>query len=332
MEHQYRRKPRTSKQKRPTRLSVPGPQIDLATVQKQHSKTPENRTPNISPIKAPQLPCNNIQHLFFTTQNIDLSYQHPGEEQSWRCCKIQPCPNHHISAQEEEYKQQLKQFKKGAVTKPNQENYDACWDANHTNTPKPLAPATPVIGTSRIPATDTTEESEDGENSEETEEPTQPSKGSPKKSRLPSSEQPKREETEEPKQEEDTREGPPDPDNDPLDQDLAQYDSDDDNMSKVCKAFDGISKLDPNGTNWPIWYWHVQQAAGSLGRDYKNLLSKEADLLKMEKNKEVLSTIALLILDSIYHRYMHIETTYQLISALKHNFNIHHAALHHQMF
>ncbi|KAF9526078.1 hypothetical protein CPB83DRAFT_837731 [Crepidotus variabilis] len=96
-------------------------------------------------------------------------------------------------------------------------------------------------------------------------------------------------------------------------------------MSKVKKAFEGITKLEPDGSNWSIFITCVKRATLSLGGNYSDLLSSPKKILTLDNiqhDQELLHAITLLLPDSIFHRYMHKTHTYEVISALEDDYNI----------
>ncbi|KAF9523628.1 hypothetical protein CPB83DRAFT_898575 [Crepidotus variabilis] len=211
------------------------------------------------------------------------------------------------------------------VFKPSRENFEHCWDGNHQTAyndlenPPPLEPLLePPVQS--FASTSHSDYQTHPTSPDQQFPPTSPPK-SPPRPRSPSKAQPDRNSDQEPYDP-----SPPDPDNpsDPPDT-QAEPDSDDEDMSKVKKAFEGITKLEPDGSNWSIFITRVKRATLSLGGNYSDLLSSPKKILTLDNSQhdqELLHAITLLLPDSIFHRYMHKTHTYEVISALEDDYNI----------
>ncbi|KAF5331560.1 hypothetical protein D9611_007602 [Ephemerocybe angulata] len=123
----------------------------------------------------------------------------------------------------------------------------------------------------------------------------------------------------------DKEEDKEDPDSEPDPDDSGaedEIDSDDDmSTSKAKKAFDGINKLAANGSNWAIWWSRVERATKSIP-DYGGLLTAKPASTDLAADADLLNAVISLIPDSIYLRYSTYPTTFELITALKGDYNI----------
>jgi len=172
---------------------------------------------------------------------------------------------------------------------------------------EPSAPATPVVAPTPSAPKPPTDPPEDPPSSPEHQSPPAPPPV-PLPHRSPSPLQP-------PTPPSDDRNGPESEDN---------TDSDDDDMSKVQKAFEGISKLEPNGSNWAIFIHRVESVGASLGNKYAKIINKDGNHtdIDAEADKELRHAIALLIPDQIYYCYLSINSTIDFMDRLRVNFNM----------
>jgi len=95
-------------------------------------------------------------------------------------------------------------------------------------------------------------------------------------------------------------------------------------MSKVRKAFEGIAKLEPNGSNWAIFIHRVTSTGTSLGDKYARIVNEDGDHTEIDAgaDKELRHAIALLIPDTIYYRYLTIKSTTKFLEQLRADFNV----------
>ncbi|KAF5334142.1 hypothetical protein D9611_015017 [Ephemerocybe angulata] len=102
------------------------------------------------------------------------------------------------------------------------------------------------------------------------------------------------------------------------------HDDDMSSTSKAKKALDGITPLSADGSNWPIWLSRVVRASKSISTKYGALLDSKptsaADSIAADA--DLLNAIICLIPDSIYLRYISYTTTFDLITALKCDYNV----------
>ncbi|KAJ3916873.1 hypothetical protein F5877DRAFT_80491 [Lentinula edodes] len=111
------------------------------------------------------------------------------------------------------------------------------------------------------------------------------------------------------------RSSPPPPDPEDLDPGAEvsdpESDDDNDNMSKVFKAFDKVSTLKSDGSNWDTWKNRVELATQSIGfSDHLTSNPKddtEAWEAKKDDNGNLLNAIVGRLSDQIYRRYKNYE-------------------------
>ncbi|THU98748.1 hypothetical protein K435DRAFT_856282 [Dendrothele bispora CBS 962.96] len=78
-------------------------------------------------------------------------------------------------------------------------------------------------------------------------------------------------------------------------------DSDDETMSKATKAFDKVTKLKADGSNWGTWATRVEHAATSIGySDYLDAVPADS---KKQEDADLLNAMIGRLPDSIFRRY-----------------------------
>ncbi|KAJ3924619.1 MAG: hypothetical protein NXY57DRAFT_1044782, partial [Lentinula lateritia] len=104
-----------------------------------------------------------------------------------------------------------------------------------------------------------------------------------------------------------------------------ESDDDDDNMSKVFKAFDKVSTLKSDGSNWDTWKNRVELATQSIGFS-DHLTSNpnddtEALEAKKDDNGNLLNAIVGRLSDQIYRRYKNYDNVFDLWKNLLSDFD-----------
>ena len=262
----------------------------------------------------PNIPCYSRGHIclqrsgywhdytYYTTETIDFS---------WLPCKQQPCPNRYLKKFNEEELSHLppavaEQCDNHATltyiekTRIQIQEEKAAKAAASSSSPPPQP--TLAAASSPPPSQPTSLSPKPGSNN-----PT--SERKPASSPSPPPATPKTPPAKPPKKEDN------DSDSEPSDSDSDNEDEDDE-MSKVKKAFEGISKLHPDGSNWAIVYHRIKGACRSLGNDYLTLLENAPGTASLTKDGELQYAITLLIPDSIFYRYLTKTTTKDLIAQL----------------
>ena len=94
-------------------------------------------------------------------------------------------------------------------------------------------------------------------------------------------------------------------------------DSDNDNMLKAMKAFDKVTLLKSDGSNWDTWKTRVELAARSIQYEayLKTKLSNSSNSQK-EADSNLLNAVIGRLSDGIFRRYKNYPTTKQLWSNL----------------
>jgi hypothetical protein len=94
-------------------------------------------------------------------------------------------------------------------------------------------------------------------------------------------------------------------------------------MSKALKAFDKVTLLKADGSNWDTWSSRAERVAISIG--YKKYLEwkSEDNMTSTQKDEDndLLNAMIGRLSDSIFQRYKKLECTYQLWSALKKDYD-----------
>jgi len=307
--------------KKPLVLPVQNPESIL-----RKPATPKPAVPKPTPAQIPD--CTDFGHLAwhrrdrdkFTNNNLTLNQA--GEVVN-RACAQQPCPNRlkypppeiveKIEFQwqycsNENYREVEQEYKLVEPFAPTSPVASASSTKPITSPPvEPTAPATPVAPTPVAPKPPANNPPSDPPSSPEPESPPAPPPA-PLPCRSPPAPQ------------------PPNPPSDNGDGPESEEDSsdDDDDMSKVRKAFEGIAKLESNGSNWAIFIHRVTSAGAALGKKYARIVNEDADHtdIDADADKELQHAISLLIPDTIYYHYLTIESTPKFLEQLQADFNV----------
>ncbi|KAF5363086.1 hypothetical protein D9758_012622 [Tetrapyrgos nigripes] len=116
---------------------------------------------------------------------------------------------------------------------------------------------------------------------------------------------------------------PSNPDPDPSNPDnTIDSDSDsDDDMSKATKAFDKVTKLEKDRSNWSTWVTRAQRAAGSIGYDKYLTTAPTSAAEEQQQDKDLLNGIISTLPDTIFRCYKNKPTSKELWDALKQDYD-----------
>ena len=93
----------------------------------------------------------------------------------------------------------------------------------------------------------------------------------------------------------------------------------DDEMSKATKAFDKVTELKADGSNWAMWATRVERAAASIG--YEGYLTTAPTATQTREDSDLLNAIIGRLPDSIFRRYRKTKTSLALWTGLKNDYD-----------
>ncbi|KAF5364779.1 hypothetical protein D9758_009323 [Tetrapyrgos nigripes] len=92
-------------------------------------------------------------------------------------------------------------------------------------------------------------------------------------------------------------------------------------MSKATKAFDKVTQLEKDGSNWSMWVTRVQRAAGSIGYNKYLTTAPTSVAEEQQQDKDLLNSIISTLPDTIFRHYKNKPTLKELWDALKQDYD-----------
>lgn len=256
--------------------------------------SPTIETSQIIPTN-PKLLCAGSAHVFDINQLRDVHSGEQGKTGTF-ICSVQPCPNRYDFI----FQGDLPDWGK-RISKENQE--ELIRGNTERTRPREIIPigSSKSSSSTRLPSF---QQPTPGPSQTPAPRPPVKPEPSPEPSRVSSpSSDPHHPPTPPPYQD------PPDPDH-PYSS-TEDSDSDEEDMSKALKAFDKVTVLKSDGSNWDTWKTRVELASRSINYGRFLTVLPETDTEK-EKDSDLLNAIIGRLSDGIFRRYKHHKKTVNL--------------------